>query len=178
MTEVVTVARPYAEAVYKLGVANGNLEQWSKMLQLAVAISENSNVKLLIGNPEVTGNQLGEIFLGIGDGKFNSEACNLIMMLSNNKRISYLSQISQLFEQLRAQYEGILEAKIVSAFAMESKQFRRLVDYLEQRFKRKVEATVTVDPELIGGVKVEIGDEILDASIKGKLEAMTVALKS
>jgi len=178
MAEAITVARPYADAVYKLAVANNSLPQWSKMLQLAAKISEDEQVKLLIGNPVVSAKQLGDIFLEIGRSKFNAEARNLMMLLIENKRIVVLSQISQLFEQLRAQHEGVLEAKIVSAFAMENRQLKKLVEDLEQKFKRKIEAQVSIDPELIGGVKVEVGDEILDASVRGKLEAMAVALKS
>lgn len=178
MAEAITVARPYAEAVYKLAVANQNLSEWSKMLQLAAVIAENDDVKQLVGNPVVSAKQFGEIILEIGRNKFNSEARNLVMLLADNKRILVLPQISQLFEQLKAQYEGVLEAKIVSAFAMESRQLKKLIDDLERKFKRKIEAQVSIDPELIGGVKVEIGDEILDASIRGKLEAMAVALKS
>lgn len=178
MAEAITVARPYADAVYKLAVAGNSLSQWSKMLQLAAAIAEDEHVKMLVGNPLVSPKQLGEIFLEIGCGKFNAEACNLVTLLTENKRIFVLPQISRLFEQLKAQHEGVLEAKIVSAFAMENKQLKKLVDDLEQKFKRKIEAKVSVDPELIGGIKVEIGDEILDASVRGKLEAMAVALKS
>ncbi|MBK6957381.1 MAG: F0F1 ATP synthase subunit delta [Nitrosomonas sp.] len=178
MAEAITVARPYAEAVYKMAVAGDSLDQWSKMLQLAVEIAEDKHVKLLIGNPVVSAKQLGELFLEIGRNKFNSEARNLMMLLAENKRITVLSQINQLFEQLKAQHEGVLDAKIVSAFTMENKQLKKLIDDLEQKFKRKIEAQVSVDPELIGGIKVEIGDEILDASVRGKLEAMAVALKS
>lgn len=178
MAEAITVARPYAEAVFKLGIVNNSLPQWSKMLQLASEIAENDQVKLLIGNPVVSAKQLSEIFLEIGRSKFSSDARNLVIMLVENKRILVLSQISQLFEQLKAQHEGIVEAKIVSAFPMESKQLKKLVDDLEQKFKRKIEAQVSVDPELIGGIKVEIGDEILDASVRGKLEVMAFALKS
>ncbi len=178
MAEAITVARPYAEAVYKLAVASNTLTQWSKMLQLAAAIAENEHVKLLGGNPMVSAKQLGEIILEIGGNKFNSESRNLVMLLTENKRITVLPQISELFEQLKAQHEGVLEAKIVSAFAMESKQLKKLIEDLEQKFKHKIEAQVSVDPELIGGIKVEIGDEILDTSVRGKLEAMAVALKS
>lgn len=178
MAEAITVARPYAEAVYKLAVNNQDLSEWSKMLQLAAEIAEDDGVKRLIGNPVISAKQLGEIFLEIGKNKFNSGARNLIMLLADNKRILVLPQISQLFEQLKAQHEGVLEAKIVSAFAMEGRQLKKLIEDLERKFKRKIEAQVRIDSELIGGVKVEIGDEILDASIRGKLEAMAVALKS
>ena len=178
MAEAITVARPYAEAVYKLAIANDSLAQWSKMLQLAAAIAEDTQMKLLIGNPVISAKQLGELFLEIGRNKFNTEARNLVMLLTENKRVTVLSQISQLFEQLKAQHEGVLEARIVSAFAMESKQLKKLIDDLEQKFKRKIEVQVSVDPELINRIKVEISDEILDASIHNKLEAITVTLKS
>ena len=89
-----------------------------------------------------------------------------------------LPQVSELFEQLKAQHEGVLEANITSAFDMNDGQLKDLVKNLEAKFKRKIEAKVFVNPELIGGVKVEIGDEVLDASVRGKLEAMAVALKS
>lgn len=178
MAEAITVARPYADAVYKLALAEDNLSGWSEILQLAAAIAEDEHVKLLIGNPVVSAKQLIEIFLEIGQDKFNAEATNLVMLLIENKRAFVLPQISQLFEQLKAQHEGVLEAKIISAFAMESKQIKKLIGNLEQKFKHKIEAQISVDPELIGGIKVEIGDEILDASVRGKLEAMAVALKS
>ncbi len=150
MAEAITVARPYAEAVYKLAIANDSLAQWSKMLQLAAAIAEDAQMQLLIGNPVISAKQLGELFLEIGRNKFNTEARNLVMLLTENKRVTVLSQISQLFEQLKAQHEGVLEARIVSAFAMESKQLKQLIDALEQKFKRKIAAQVSVDPELIG----------------------------
>lgn len=178
MAEAITVARPYADAVYKMAAANNSLSQWSKMLQLAAEIAEDEQVKLLIGNPRVSAKQLGDIFLEIGRSKFNAEARNLVMLLIENKRVVVLSQISQLFEQLKARHEGVLEARIVSAFAIENRQLKKLVEDLEQKFKRKIEAQVSIDPELIGGIKVEVGDEILDASVRGKLEAMAVALKS
>lgn len=178
MAEAITVARPYADAVFKLALAGDNLSGWSEMLQLAAAIAEGEHVKSLIGNPVVSTKQLAKLFLEIGQDKFNAEASNLVVLLIENKRALVLPQISQLFEQLRAQHEGVLEAKIISAFAMEGKQIKKLIASLEQKFKHKIEGQVSVDPELIGGVKVEIGDEILDASVRGKLEAMAVALKS
>ncbi len=178
MAEAITVARPYAEAVYKHAVASESLEQWSKILRLAASVVEHDDIKPLISNPVISVKQLGEVFIEIGKGKYNSEARNLMMLLAENKRIFILPQISQLFEQLKAQHEGVLEAKIVSAFAIEGKQLKKLVDDLEQKFKRKIDAQVSVDSELIGGIKVEIGDEILDASVRGKLDAMAIALKS
>tara|TARA_R110002073_G_scaffold157958_7_gene313333 strand:+ start:238 stop:774 length:537 start_codon:yes stop_codon:yes gene_type:complete len=178
MAEVITVARPYADAVFKSAVANNALSAWSDMLQFAAAVAEDDRIILLAGNPAISTKQLGELFLDICDNKLNDEGRNLVSLLAENNRIEVLPQVSALFEQLKAQHEGVLEANITSAFAISDIQLIKLVADLEQKFKRKIEAKVSVDPELIGGVKVEIGDEILDTSVRGKLETMAVALKS
>ncbi|SFK13806.1 ATP synthase F1 subcomplex delta subunit [Nitrosomonas aestuarii] len=178
MAEAVTVARPYAEAVFKLAVAKNTLKEWSDMLLNAAEIAQNDQIKALVGNPVVSTKQLGELLLEIGNNKLNQEGRNFLMVLAENNRISVLPQISQLFEHLKAQHNNVLEANIVSAFDMKDAQLRKLITNLENKFKRKIVAKVQVNPELIGGVIVEIGDEIFDASIRGKLEAMANALKS
>ncbi len=178
MAEVITIARPYADAVFKSAVASGTLPVWSDMLRLLAAITEDNRIKQLIGNPIVSAKQLTELFLNICGDRLNDKGRNLILLLIENNRIEILSHVSVLFEQLKAAHEGVLEAKIVSAFAISDNQLNQLVAGLERKFKRKIEVKVSVDPELIGGVKVEIGDEILDASVRGKLETMAIALKS
>lgn len=178
MAEVMTVARPYAEAVFKSAVANNALPTWSKMLEVAAAVSENERVKLLVNDPVIATKKLGEMLLSVLNDDLNDDGRNLIMLLIENNRVALLPQISALFEQLKANHEGVLEARITSAFSMDDIQKNNLVANLEQKFKRKIEAKVSVDPELIGGVKIEIGDEVLDTSVRGKLENMAVALKS
>jgi F-type H+-transporting ATPase subunit delta len=178
MAEARTIARPYAEAVFRLAKANNTLPAWSEMLQLAATIAADESIRALIGNPKVSARRLGELLLSIGGDKFNEAGRNFIVLLAENGRIEILPEVSELFEQLKTQHEGVLGAKIASAFAMSDAQLKELVANLEIKFKRKIEAKVSIDPELIGGVKVEIGDEVLDASVRGKLEAMAVALKS
>lgn len=181
MAEALTIARPYAEAVFKLAIekdANKALSVWSDMLQLAAAVAADERIQALIGNPKVSSKRLGELLLGICGDELNGEGRNFILLLVENGRVEILPQVSQLFEQLKTQHEGVLVAKIASAFVMSDAQLKELTAGLEAKFKRKIEAEVSVDPELIGGVKVEIGDEVLDASVRGKLEAMAVALKS
>lgn len=178
MAEARTIARPYAEAVFKLAKANDTLPAWSDMLQLTAAIAGDERIRALIGNPRVPTKRLNELFLSICGDKLDNEGRNFVLLLVENRRVEILPQVSELFEQLKAQHEGVLEAHIASAFAMSDAQLKDLVTNLEAKFKRKIEAKVSVNPELIGGVKVEIGDEVLDASVRGKLEAMAVALKS
>lgn len=178
MAEARTIARPYAEAVFRLAKSNNRLPGWSEMLQLAAAIAADENIRAVIGNPKISAKRLGELLLEIGGDKFDEGGRNFILLLAENGRIEILPEVSELFDQLKTQYEGVLEAKIISAFPMSDEQLKKLVANLETRFKRKMEATVSIDPELIGGVKVEVGDEVLDASVRGKLEAMAIALKS
>lgn len=178
MAEAITIGRPYAEAVFKSAQAKKTILAWSEMLKYAAAVSSEEHVSALISNPSVSAKQVADIFLEICKNKLNKEGCNLIMLMAENGRLDVLPQVSELFEQLKSQHEGVLEANIVSAFALNGGQLRQLIVMLEKRFKREINAKVSVDPELIGGVKVEIGDEVLDTSVRGKLEAMAVALKS
>jgi F-type H+-transporting ATPase subunit delta len=178
MAETRTIARPYAEAVFKLAKTSGSLPVWSEMLQLLAAIAMDEQIKVLIGNPKVPPKRLGELLLGICGDKLTDEGRNFVLLLAENGRIVVLPEVSEMFEQLKTRHDGVLDAKVTSAFAMSDAQLKDLVADLEARFKRKIEAKVSIDPELIGGVKVEVGDEVLDASVRAKLEAMAVALKS
>ncbi|SDA27819.1 ATP synthase F1 subcomplex delta subunit [Nitrosospira sp. Nsp18] len=178
MAETRTIARPYAEAVFKLAKTSGTLPAWSEMLQLLAAIATDERIQALVGNPKVPPKRLGELLLGICDDQLTDEGRNFVLLLAENSRVEVLPEVSEMFEQLKTRHDGVLDAKVTSAFAMSDAQLKDLVADLEARFKRKIEAKVSIDPELIGGVKVEVGDEVLDASVRAKLEAMAVALKS
>jgi F-type H+-transporting ATPase subunit delta len=178
MAEALTIARPYAEAAFRLAKAGNKLSAWSDMLKLAAFVADDGRIRALLGNPSVSVKRLGELLLDICGKKLNKEGRTFILLLVEGKRVEVLPEISELFEQLKTQQEGVLEAKVASAFAMTDEQLKDLVTGLESKFKCKIEAKVDVNSELIGGVKVEIGDEVFDASVRGKLEAMSVALKS
>jgi len=178
MAEAITIARPYAEAVFKLAKGSDSLLSWSEMLRVLSAITQESQVRELINNPQISSQKLREIILGISGKKVNELGERFITLLIENQRLEVLPQISELFEQLKAQHESVLEAEIVSAFPLESNQKEKLVSILESKFKRKVKVGVSVNNELIGGVRIKIGDQVIDSSVHGKLEAMATALKS
>lgn len=178
MAESVTIARPYAEAVFKIAKEKNNLSQWSEMLSNAAQITAIASIQELISNPNVSATKLKEIIFSIGGTKLNDEVKNLLSILIDNDRVTVIPKLVEMYEQLRANHEGVLEANVISAFAISDKQLDKLVAALENKFKRKVKAKVSIDQELIGGVKIEIGDEVIDSSISGKLEAMSIALKS
>lgn len=178
MAETTTIARPYAEAVFRLARQNQALHAWSETLSFAAAVAADGRMRACISSPQFTAAQLENLFFSICGDRLNEQGRNFIKVLIANDRLQLLPEILELFERLKAQEEGVIEANVFSAFPMGEDQLKELVNMLEIRFKRKIEASVQVDPELIGGVKVEVGDEVLDASVRGRLATMAVALKS
>ncbi|MEW6314217.1 MAG: F0F1 ATP synthase subunit delta [Pseudomonadota bacterium] len=176
MAEIVTIARPYAEAVFRLAKQRNQLAAWSDMLALAAAVVADERVAARVVDPNVTGAQAEALFLGICGDKLDDAGKNMIKVLVQNDRLTLLPQIAQLYNELRAQAEGVLDANITSAFPLNDDQVKQLVGKLEAKYKRKINPQVQVDKALIGGVKIEIGDEVLDASVRGKLQEMAFAL--
>ena len=176
MAEVTTLARPYAEAVFKLADQANALEGWSAVLARFSAAATQAGVREAIGDPKTTTRQLVDLFGGVVVGDASVEVKNFLTLLADNGRLTLLPQICEIFEAMKHQREGVLEAEIASAFPLEDMQLRMLIGDLESKYKRKIEAHVTVDKELIGGVKIVIGDEVIDASVRGKLQHMATAL--
>lgn len=177
MAEIVTIARPYAEALYRLASQKGALAEWSRKLELASAVASDDTMHDAISNPKFTRAQVEKIFLDVVGNDFDEEGKNLIRLLVENGRLTLLPEITNQFEKLKAEQSGMLEASISSAFPLSDEQLKDMVDMLEKRFNRKVTAQVSVDSELIGGVKINAGDVVIDASVRGQLNNMTFALK-
>jgi F-type H+-transporting ATPase subunit delta len=177
MAEELTLARPYAEAVFKLAREKGNLDAWSGALDFMSAVASDPDMARLIGNPKITSAQLSDLFKSVGTGQLDADALQFVGVLVENGRVALLPHIRELFKHLKAEHEGVLDAAVSSAFPMSDEQRDSLVQDLERHFKRRVKATVSVDPELIGGVKVVLGDVVIDASVRAQLEQMAAALK-
>jgi F-type H+-transporting ATPase subunit delta len=177
MAEQITVARPYAEAVYSLAQQGGAFDKWSQMLVFAAAVAADGQMRDLIGNPKLTVPDQERAFLAVCDKALDDQAKNLVHLLVENRRLPLLPAISEAYEQLKAEHEGVLEAEIISAYPLSDAQKQEVVTHLESRFKRKTDATVTVDPELIGGVRIVVGDVVIDASVRGQLQNMAFTLK-
>jgi F-type H+-transporting ATPase subunit delta len=176
MAELATIARPYAEAVFRLAKQTNALPAWSDQLGLLSAVYHDPQMQAAMANPKVTAAEVERLLLAICGDRIGTDAKNLVQLLVHNRRLPVIGEIRDLFEDLRLQDEGKVDAKISSAFPMDDAQRNQLVNLLSTRFKRKINATVTVDPELIGGVKVEVGDKVWDASVRGKLQSMAATL--
>jgi len=175
MAENVTIARPYAEAVFRLADAGGALGRWSQTMAVMAQVAVNPDVRAAIGNPNLASDRLyGLVAAACGD--LGTDAQNFLRVLIDNDRLLLLPEIRDLFEELKSEREGVVDAVITTAFPLEDGQLAALVTDLEKRFKRKVNPQVSVDSQLIGGARMQVGDEVIDGSVRGKLAAMAAAL--
>jgi F-type H+-transporting ATPase subunit delta len=176
MAEIVTVARPYAEAAFKLAQETGNLAAWSDMLELIEAVVRDPAIASRINDPSVDPQALEGAILGTVGDRVHGHARNLIQVLVQNGRLDLITHIRALYDARRREHEGVLEARIISAMRLSDEQVRQLVETLERKYERKVTAEVEVDPELIGGARIVVGDKVIDATVRGRLDAMAAAL--
>ena len=178
MAESVTIARPYAQAVFRLAREGKALAAWSDRLQRLAAIAQDPEMTKVVGNPKFSAGQVADLFVSLSGESGNKELASLIGILADNERLGVLSQISEIYEQLKSADEGVREALVTSAYPLDDTQLNNLMSQLESHFGSKLQPRVEVDAELIGGVKVAVGDQMLDASVRGKLDAMATALKN
>ncbi|MCC7549710.1 MAG: F0F1 ATP synthase subunit delta [Burkholderiales bacterium] len=176
MAELITVARPYASGVFAHAREQGQLAKWSEMLGFLVGVYGDSGMRSALANPTLTRADIERLFLAVCGDRIDGTARNLIGLLVRNDRLEALPQVLELFEALKAKEESIVDAEVESAFPMSGEQLAALVRRLEARMKRAVRPSVKVVPELIGGVRVQIGDDVWDASVRGQLDSMATAL--
>lgn len=178
MAELITVARPYAEAVFRLAKESNTLPLWSDVLANLANIANCKDALDVVANPKCSATQVQELLVGLLGVDANAEVKNFLATVIENGRFTTLPAVAALFEELKAADEGVAQAHIESAFAVTDAQLAELTATLNQQLKRKITADVTVNPDLIGGVKVTIGDLVIDASVRGKLTALATSLKS
>lgn len=168
-TELSSIARPYAEAVFSLASESDKLELWSEMLGLMSSVVTDEGMASIIGNPSIDSNKLTELLLDIGGGRINDQCQNMLKLLVRNKRIPVLPEIAAQFEALKNQSEGAIDVVITSAFEMKPAQEKVIADALRKKFEREVNISNKTDESLIGGIRIKAGDIVIDGSIKGQL---------
>jgi F-type H+-transporting ATPase subunit delta len=176
MAELVTIARPYAEAAFTLAKERGELEKWSGMLALIAGVFQDEQIQTAIANPKFTGADIERLMLAVCGERVDGAARNLIQVLCANGRLTVVPEIRELFEDLKSEDEGLIEVKIDSAYPLDSAQLEQVVSLLSRRYRKKISPSVTVDPELIGGIRMQVGDTVWDASVRGRLQSMAAAL--
>jgi F-type H+-transporting ATPase subunit delta len=175
MAELATLARPYAEALFQVA-QKGDLKQASTELDALAAVAANPQLRHFADAPQAGGTQVFDVITSVAGVPLSDASKNLLRTVIDNGRVSVLPEIAAQFHALVGERSGVADAVIYSAFAIEPPALADLVGSLEKRFKRKLNATVQLQPELIGGVRVVVGDEVLDTSVKARLAQMKAAL--
>jgi len=175
MAENATIARPYAEALFRVAQP-AKLDAWAEILSEMAQVAVVPAFREIAGDPHLARAQLADVFLSSLKVSIDEEARNFVSMLVENGRLLLLPEIEHQFRELKNAFESTADAQIVSAFPMTDDQLRDLVVALEKKFGRKLNASISVDASLIGGVRVTVGDEVLDSSVSARLEHMQTVL--
>mgnify|MGYP003406628233 FL=1 len=172
MAELATIARPYAEALFKAGAGAAEAEQVSAL----AAVAADAQLRQFADNPKVTSQQVFDLVGGVVKTPLAPKVQTFLRTVIDNGRTSALPEIASQFHALVNAKSGVSDATIESAYPIEAAQLADVKAALEKRFARKLNASVVVKPELIGGIRVVVGDEVLDTSVAARLQQMKTAL--
>jgi len=178
MAELTTIARPYAEAAFRIARDANTLPAWSEMLRFLSDVAADPQAAAALDNPKLTAADKTALVLSIAGERLDATGRNFVRVLVEADRVAVLSQIRTLFEALKDDADGTAKARIDSAFPLSDAQTAELKAALEKRFGRKIEATVNVDPALGGGARITVGDTVIDGTIEAQLAAMATQLRA
>ena len=176
MSEKITLARPYAEAVFLLAQERGAFKPWSEMLALAATIAADPRIVALASDPWVAHERFLKLFLDICGAALNQDGANFMRVLHARRRLVLLPEIAVLYEQRRAVAENRIDVEVVSAFAVTAEQLQKISAALERKLGRQIELKSRVDNSLIGGIIIRAGDLVIDGSARGRLRALATHL--
>jgi F-type H+-transporting ATPase subunit delta len=174
MAELATIARPYAEALFQS--AGSNASALTAQVQSIADVAAHEQIRQFADNPKADAAQVFDLITGVAGGTFDIKVGNLLRTVIDNGRLQALPEIAAQFHALVNTAGGVSDALIQSAYPIDAVQLAEVSAALEKRFGRKLNPTVALVPELIGGIRVVVGDEVLDTSVKARLEQMKLAL--
>lgn len=174
MAELATLARPYAEALFQ--ASKNDLAGTSQWLDALAAVAGNAQLQLFADNPKVSDQQVFDLVSEVARVQLPAAGQNFLRTVIENGRLAALPEIAHQFREMKNAQSGASDAVVYSAFPIAAEQLGAVAQVLEKRFGRKLNVTVQEDPSLIGGIRVVVGDEVLDTSVKARLDQMKVAL--
>ena len=176
MAEVATVARPYAEAAFQTARERNRLGPVGEGLEYLAAAARDEQMRLALLNPKVSAQQKKDLFSAVAGDKLDTNVGNLLSLLVDNHRDVLIGSIAEQFEALKHEHERVVTARITSAQPLTDAQRADIVGALERRYGKKIEAELDVDPQLLGGARVQVGDQVIHASVRDALAQMAAAL--
>lgn len=176
MPEITTLARPYAKAIFESAIEKNELKAGSKALTKLAMIANNKEMQPVLTNPLMSKKELASLFIDLAGDSLNEASKQLIMLLAEKKRLSLLPSISLLFQALLAEHERTIEVKVVSAYPIDQSRMQRLQYALQNNLKREVTIRCVIDRALLGGVIIYAGDQVIDGSLRSKLNRLSERL--
>jgi F-type H+-transporting ATPase subunit delta len=172
----ITLARPYAKAVFSIAQDSNAIEKWSKALQLLTALVKTSEIKETVENPKLTIENRAELIQALCekhlDKSIKEQFDAFALMLLDNHRLPLVESITLLFEQFQYEASKTLKAEVTSSVALNDKQQQAIITKLAKLLDRKIVLSVSIDPSILGGFVVKAGDSVIDMSVKGRLEEL------
>jgi F-type H+-transporting ATPase subunit delta len=176
MSSLITLARPYAKASFELARDEQALARWDEMLKLSSEIVMEKSMAGLLESPHVSTSEVAKLITDTAGEAFDNRFTDFISVLASNGRLPLLPQISGLYHQLREEAEKRLSVRVVSAVPLDEQQAGRLRSALARRFDCEIELDNEIDRKIIGGAVVYAGDQVIDGSLRGKLEKLSASL--
>lgn len=176
MAETITIARPYAQAVFDIASDAKAFGRWSDALQLLTLVVSDPAMSALIRNPRVPREQHSEIIIDVCGNALDESARNFVGVLAANQRLALLPEIAALYEEYRAEAEKIVQADVASAFPLSPEQQAAIAESLQRRLGREVTLECRIDESLIGGAVIRAGDLVIDGSVTGQMDRLAAAL--
>ena len=177
MSELTTVARPYAKAAFDFAFEKQTVAQWQEMLVFAGAVAQDASIKQVLKGA-YSASKLAEIFIGVCGEQIDENGQNLIRVLAENKRLSALPDVATLFNQYKAEFDKEIEVDVTSAIKLTKVQQTSISAALEKRLSRKVNLICNVDKTIVAGLIIKAGDTVIDGSIQTKLNRLADALQA
>ncbi len=177
MSELITLARPYARAVFETARDTaGQYDSWSQMLVFMAVVARDDNMRKALDNPRLSGEQASELFIAVCDEQIDEAGRNFVRLLAQYDRLSLLPEISTLYEQYRSVAEGVVDAEVVSAQEIDDTKMNAIASALKKRLGRDVKLTSRIDASLLGGAVIHAGDLVIDGSVLGRLNKLSTTL--
>ena len=177
MAELSTIARPYADALFETARGSGEgLDRWLAVVEELAALVKHPQVSQVVADPKLGDGQVVDLLAGLTTQALPAAAMTFLRLLVANQRLAVLPEVALQFRRLKNRAEGVADCLIETAFPLAEGQVNELLAALGKRFGIRLRPTVQVNPALIGGVRIAVGDQVLDNSVRARLNQMQTAL--
>jgi F-type H+-transporting ATPase subunit delta len=179
MAETITLARPYAKAVFEIASEHAALESWSKTLVLLAGLSRDRSVQVMLTDPQISSAVCAEVLIELAvkaGARLDQQARNFVKLLAEYHRLELLPEIAADYAALRAEAEGTVEVEVRAGIDLDAAEQARISEALNKKLGRNVKLNCVTDKSLIGGAIIRAGDLVIDGSVRDKLGRLAAAM--